>query len=249
MGAPAEKAAFDTQCNDVAGAALDALGPAKYPLPEWRGFENDLREARRISAGLREAVWRDDEEEKDDDDEQQQQQADGNEKARLEPADKARSLVLLLDQFTRNTMRDPAGQALVYTHYDRLARALVHCILGVAHGVDSSAHDAHDVRGLDAAIYADNPARRSWFYMPLMHSESLADHALYRERMEEVGKLCGADQGAKEYVMNGLGFAKRHEVILERFGRYPHRNGVLGREGTEEERRWEEEGGDNFGTK
>jgi len=43
------------------------------------------------------------------------------------------------------------------------------------------------------------------------------------------------------------GSAREHAVIVERFGRYPHRNEVLGRTSTDEERAWLDEGGGRFG--
>jgi len=62
----------------------------------------------------------------------------------------------------------------------------------------------------------------AFVYMPYMHSESAAIHAtavgLFRER----------DPGSLEYAM-------RHKAIIERFGRFPHRNAVLGRASTTEE--------------
>jgi uncharacterized protein (DUF924 family) len=64
------------------------------------------------------------------------------------------------------------------------------------------------------------PVQRSFLYMPYMHSESLKIHefavALYR------------DNG----IQSNLDFERRHKAIIERFGRYPHRNGVLGRPST-----------------
>ena len=62
--------------------------------------------------------------------------------------------------------------------------------------------------------------QRSFLYMPLMHSESLAIH----------------DEAVRLYSIEGLEynleFEHKHRVIIERFGRYPHRNAILGREST-----------------
>ena len=68
------------------------------------------------------------------------------------------------------------------------------------------------------------PVERSFLYMPFMHSESLAIH-------EDAVKLF-ADNG----IENNYQFELQHKTIIERFGRYPHRNAILGRESTEEER-------------
>jgi len=66
-------------------------------------------------------------------------------------------------------------------------------------------------------------AQRSFMYMPYMHSESLAIH--------EQGVALFSQKGM-EY---NLEFELKHKVIIETFGRYPHRNVLLGRESTEAE--------------
>lgn len=65
--------------------------------------------------------------------------------------------------------------------------------------------------------------KRKFLYMPLMHSESAADQEL------SISMFSTLDDE------NTLDFAHRHKVIIDRFGRYPHRNAVLGRESTAEE--------------
>jgi uncharacterized protein (DUF924 family) len=64
---------------------------------------------------------------------------------------------------------------------------------------------------------------RSFLYMPFMHSESLAIH-------EEATKLF-----ARLGVASTIEFEFKHKNIIERFGRYPHRNIILGRVSTAEE--------------
>ena len=66
-------------------------------------------------------------------------------------------------------------------------------------------------------------AERSFIYLPYMHSESLKDH-------DEALVLF-----AQEGLENNLKFEIAHRGIIERFGRYPHRNKILSRESTEEE--------------
>lgn len=78
------------------------------------------------------------------------------------------------------------------------------------------------------------PMQRAFLYMPYMHSESLLIH-------EQAMKLF--DQPGLE---NNLKFEHRHREIIERFGRYPHRNAVLGRVSTEEERAFLEQPGSSF---
>lgn len=70
---------------------------------------------------------------------------------------------------------------------------------------------------------------RAFFYMPFMHSESLVDQEL-------CVALC-AD------LPDNLRFAIVHRDIIQRFGRFPHRNDALGRTTTQEEQRFLEEGG------
>lgn len=62
--------------------------------------------------------------------------------------------------------------------------------------------------------------RRAFFYMPYMHSESRAVH----EVAEQVFSRPGAEYNYE--------FELKHKVIIDRFGRYPHRNAILGREST-----------------
>ncbi len=76
--------------------------------------------------------------------------------------------------------------------------------------------------GDDLAMTADE---RYFTYMPYMHSESLAVH-------DEALRLF-SDLGNKE----ALRYEKLHRELIERFGRYPSRNSILGRESTDEERR------------
>ncbi|MDM1761741.1 MULTISPECIES: DUF924 family protein [Acinetobacter] len=74
--------------------------------------------------------------------------------------------------------------------------------------------------GLDKNL---RPEQRSFLYMPYMHSESKLIH-------EEALKLFAALGNPIN-----LDFEKKHKVIIDRFGRYPHRNAILGRESTAEE--------------
>jgi uncharacterized protein (DUF924 family) len=85
------------------------------------------------------------------------------------------------------------------------------------------AADAHAValtkEGIDKRFdSALNGAQLDFFYMPLMHSERLGDHDL----------LAARGRGDDRY-------ARHHRAIIARFGRFPHRNAVLGRENTAEE--------------
>jgi len=69
-------------------------------------------------------------------------------------------------------------------------------------------------RGLDEAM---SPAERGFLYMPFQHSEDLED----QKRSVALFTALGDDYQ--------LGFARKHHDVIERFGRFPHRNAILGR--------------------
>lgn len=78
------------------------------------------------------------------------------------------------------------------------------------------------------------PTHRHFMLMPLMHSESRAIHAQAVPLFE------------RHTNPNALDFELRHKVIIDRFGRYPHRNAVLGRESTAEEIAFLQQPGSSF---
>lgn len=67
------------------------------------------------------------------------------------------------------------------------------------------------------------PTQRAFLYMPFMHSESLIIH-------QQAKKLFSQPEMRANYD-----FELKHAAIIEKFGRYPHRNSILGRESTPEE--------------
>jgi uncharacterized protein (DUF924 family) len=79
-----------------------------------------------------------------------------------------------------------------------------------------------------------NQAERSFLYMPFMHSESLKIHEIATELFR--------DNGNK----NSLDFELKHKAIIARFGRYPHRNSILGRKSTDEEIEFLKQPGSGF---
>jgi uncharacterized protein (DUF924 family) len=109
--------------------------------------------------------------------------------------------IIALDQFSRNIHRDTA-QAFAN---DAMALVL--------------AQEAVAMRA-DAALALE---RRTFLYMPYMHSESPAIH-------EQAVVLFSAPG-----LELNLEFEYKHKVIIDRFGRYPHRNAILAREATSEE--------------
>ena len=111
--------------------------------------------------------------------------------------------LLLTDQFPRNMFRDE-GRAFAS---DPLAR----------HVATFAWHKKIDL-GID-------PPLRQFFYLPLMHSESIVDQdrcvALFKARMPDAA--------------NNLLHARAHREVIRRFGRFPYRNAALGRQTTPEE--------------
>ena len=87
--------------------------------------------------------------------------------------------------------------------------------------------DAALARGFAQQV---EPQLRQFFYLPFMHSEALAD----LERCVALNEPEGGES---------LRWARHHRDVVARFGRFPHRNAVLGRESTPEELRFLAEGG------
>ncbi|MBI5279611.1 MAG: DUF924 family protein [Burkholderiales bacterium] len=84
---------------------------------------------------------------------------------------------------------------------------------------------------IDAGFDREVPGElRPFFYIPFMHSELLADLDRCVELMEPIGG-------------ENLRYARHHRDIVARFGRFPHRNSLLGRVSTAEEQRFLDEGG------
>ena len=79
-----------------------------------------------------------------------------------------------------------------------------------------------------------SPTQRRFAYMPYMHSESALIHAQAVQLFAQAG------------LENGLDFELRHQVIIDRFGRFPHRNALLGRASTAEETAFLSEPGSSF---
>ncbi|MEX1032899.1 MAG: DUF924 family protein [Cellvibrionaceae bacterium] len=86
-------------------------------------------------------------------------------------------------------------------------------------------------RGVDNDL---SQMQRTFLYMPFMHSESPIIHEWALELFEKNG------------IQNNLDFEIKHKVIIDRFGRYPHRNALLGRESTAEELAFLQEPGSSF---
>ncbi len=132
------------------------------------------------------------------------------------------AMVIVLDQFTRNLNRG-SGEAFANDAAAKAAATLL-----IARGLDETLH----------------PVEASFLYLPFEHSEDLLDQQrsleLYRALEDRVPE---EDRALFEATTD---YARRHYDIIARFGRFPHRNEVLGRESTEEEARYLVEGGDRF---
>ena len=113
------------------------------------------------------------------------------------------ALILACDQFSRNIFR---GEAKSFA-LDTKALGLVQYAL------------KHFEKGFDDVL---SLPQKLFFYMPLMHSEKLAD--------QELSLLLFAAIGGDSYKE-----AEKHHDLIIRFGRFPHRNGVLGRKNTPDE--------------
>ncbi|GAA0364878.1 CBU_1079 family Dot/Icm type IV secretion system effector [Bowmanella denitrificans] len=134
------------------------------------------------------------------------------------------AMILLFDQFSRNIYR---GQAQAFAYDDK---ALCLCQEGIALGQD----------------VALSLVERLFFYHPLEHAEDL------NCQQDVVNKFTALAQqyprGQQHNIaQNALKYAVEHRDIIARFGRFPHRNEILGRNSTEQEKHYLSSGGKRFG--
>ena len=130
-------------------------------------------------------------------------------------------LILMLDQFPRNLFR---GTPRAFAGDDRAAML---CLSGVAAGTDREL----------------SPAERIFYYMPLQHAE---DRITQRVSVKLFNQL--AQEHVDQPVFSGCAeYAQLHLDIVEQFGRFPHRNEILGRTSTPEETEYLASGGERFG--
>lgn len=134
------------------------------------------------------------------------------------------ALVILLDQFTRNLYR---GSARAFS--------------GDAKAVEISRRAAGEYEYEYAVKLKLRPVERTFMYMPLMHSEILADQKLcvrvFENTQEELKAAVKKDEALEVLagIEKNLEMAIDHLKLIEKFGRFPHRNKALGRESTPEE--------------
>jgi uncharacterized protein (DUF924 family) len=131
--------------------------------------------------------------------------------------------ILLLDQLPRNCFR--GGPAAFASD----AQALAETDAGLARGDDRALH----------------PVERLFFCMPLQHAE---DAAVQDRSVACFAALAAAAPSGTGAVFDDvLQFARVHRDIVRRFGRFPHRNVILGRESTAEELAWLAAAAPDFG--
>ncbi len=130
--------------------------------------------------------------------------------------------VILIDQFSRNIHR---GSAQAFAG-DARAQAIV---------IDAL------VRGDDQRLGAHE---RLFLYMPLMHAEDLA---LQDRGLALFSAAANSESGEQaKLAANFADFGQKHRAIIARFGRFPHRNAVLGRESTAQEAEFLQQPGSSF---
>ncbi len=126
------------------------------------------------------------------------------------------ALIVMLDQFPRNMFRGSHRAFMT----DAVARE------ATRHALDN---------GFDREL---KPVERQFVYLPLEHSESLADQQACLKLMQQLSVFA---ETAELHV-----WAEKHLVIIQRFGRFPHRNAALGRESTAEEIEFLKQPGSGF---
>jgi uncharacterized protein (DUF924 family) len=134
------------------------------------------------------------------------------------------AFIILLDQFSRNIYRGlPAA-------FSQDSIALKTSARGIEKGFDKDLH----------------PAQRVFFYMPYMHSEDI------RMQEKSLQLFRGLEKEFKTFpkllpaLSENRKYAEAHYDIIKRFGRYPHRNEILGRESTSEELEFLKQPGSSF---
>jgi uncharacterized protein (DUF924 family) len=140
----------------------------------------------------------------------------------LETPQNRLALIILTDQFPRNIYRN-TSQAFAF---DSLARSW--CKAGIQTG-------SHELL---------RPIERIFFYLPLEHSESIEDQELSVSLVRSLAN--SVEPNYRSTFESFIGFAIRHRDIIARFGRFPHRNQILGRESSPAELAFLQEPGSSF---
>lgn len=154
-----------------------------------------------------------------------EQAAAGNLDSWMDAAKTALARLIVLDQFPRNLYRHDSRAFA----FDKLASA------GAQAAIE---------RGFDKQLH---PLQAVFMYLPFEHAEDIDRQdravALFEALQER------APAGAESRFARFTDYARRHRDVVARFGRFPHRNAMLGRAGTAEELAYLEQGGERFGPK
>ncbi len=103
-----------------------------------------------------------------------------------------------------------------------------------AFALDALAREVADRALAEGDLEAHERAPASFLAMPFVHAEDRARQARGIEIFERLADG-GADEATARYLAAGVSAAKQHAALVERFGRFPHRNAILGRASTAEE--------------
>jgi len=132
------------------------------------------------------------------------------------------ALIILLDQFSRNIYRGTAKA------FAQDAQALALSLEGINQGID---------RRLQ-------PIERVFFYMPMQHAE---DREIQARSVQAFAELLRDVPAGERGLFEGfLDYAIRHRQVIERFGRFPDLNVILGRQSTSEEIEFLKQPGSSF---
>ena len=140
----------------------------------------------------------------------------------LETARGTLAYVIVLDQFSRNMFRDTA----------RAFETDPQALAAARHGVE---------RGFDRELAL---AERGFLYMPYMHAEDRDSQARCVHLFTDF--VASAPEAEREKLSNNIQYAKAHQDIVDRFGRFPHRNVILGRTATADEVEFLKQPGSSF---
>ena len=154
-----------------------------------------------------------------------EQAAAGNLDAWMDAAESALARVIVLDQFPRNLYR-----------HDSRAFAF--------DGLALAGSQAAVERGFDLRMH---PLQAVLVYLPFEHAEDLA---MQRRAVALFTALQSrAPAGCEAQFASFADYARRHHEVIARFGRFPHRNALLGRPSSPDELLYLEQGGERFGAK
>lgn len=134
------------------------------------------------------------------------------------------AIIIMLDQFSRNIYRDlPEAFS-----FDDIALGIA--LKGIEEGIDKKLL----------------PMERVFYYMPLMHCEDSEVHNLSLLEFKKLEDEFTEPPELYEMLRGSRIYAEKHADIIRQFGRYPHRNKILGRKSTEEEKEFLKTPGSSF---